>query len=95
MRETVVEQYLTRKVHRLGGLCVKHVAPGRAGDPDRLVKIPGHPAALCELKRPGGVVAPIQTARQREWRAAGMVCEIAFDHDDVDAFIEKVLRSHE
>lgn len=91
MRETTVESYLNRRVSALGGISAKHVSPGRAGDPDRLVKLPGVPAALLELKRPGAALRPLQAARAREWAAAGMLCGWASTRDEVDAFLEVVL----
>jgi hypothetical protein len=91
MRETVIENYLQQQVRKLGGICAKHVSPGRAGDPDRLVKIPGKPAALCETKRPGKDLEPLQRERQREWEAVGLLCMCASTHLEVDEFLKKVM----
>jgi hypothetical protein len=41
VRETAVEKYLVEQVEARGGLCEKHVSPGRKGVPDRLVSWPG------------------------------------------------------
>lgn len=59
-REQKVEDYLTEQVEAAGGLCEKHVSPGRRGPPDRLVT--WRPAVgmlegdmdLVETKAPGG-----------------------------------------
>lgn len=80
MREAAVEKYLAKVVLGLGGLTAKHVSPGRAGDPDRLVVIPRLSCPTCgsrcvaglvELKAPGERPRPLQTARLREWEAVG------------------------
>lgn len=81
MRERDVESALVRHVSGLGGLAAKHVAPGRAGDPDRLVAIPVPECPTCgnrcvvgliELKAPGERPRPLQTQRIREWESVGV-----------------------
>ena len=90
MKERDVEVYCTKKVHQLGGICAKHVSPGRAGDPDRLLKLPGFPAGLLELKRPGEHPRPLQFTRIEQWARAGMVAGWASTPAEVDAFIERL-----
>jgi hypothetical protein len=52
MKETEVEKYLRISVEEAGGLCEKHVSPGRRGVPDRLVTWYGR-MDLIETKAPG------------------------------------------
>jgi hypothetical protein len=83
MREVTVEQALVRKVEVMGGIAAKHVSPGRAGDPDRLIAIPrlGGPCPCCgsradigllELKRPGQRPRPLQVRQMQAWEAVGV-----------------------
>ena len=90
MKERDVEAYCTERVHQLGGICAKHVSPGRAGDPDRLLKLPGFPAGLLELKRPGEYPRPLQHTRVRQWADVGMVAGWASTPAEVDAFLERL-----
>lgn len=90
MRERGIEAYCTRKVRELGGICAKHVSPGRAGSPDRLIALPGRPAALLELKRPGEVPRPLQAQRIAEWCKLGVLADWASTFDEVDRFLERV-----
>ena len=91
MKESSIEQYCTKEVQKLGGICAKHVSPGRAGDPDRLIKLPGKPAAMLELKRPGEEPREDQWERIFEWRAVGMLADYACTKWQIDQFLRKVL----
>lgn len=90
MRETTVEGYLTGHVQAAAGLCVKFVSPGAAGHPDRLIKLPGKPAALLELKAPGKTRGELQIERAKEWAAVGMLCGVAANQYEVDRFLAQV-----
>lgn len=69
VKETVIEKHLTQCVKMRGGICEKHVSPGRKGVPDRLVTWPDGTMQLVETKRPkGGVLSPSQK-RDHERRA--------------------------
>lgn len=52
MKESVIESYLRQEVERRGGICEKHVSPGRRSVPDRLVTWMGV-MDLVETKAPG------------------------------------------
>ena len=90
MRETDIEQYLIRRVRELRGRQCKHVSPGSNGEPDRLVKLPGHPAALLELKAPGEEPTAQQWDVIGQWRAVGMLAEYADTRTKVDAFLRLI-----
>ena len=91
MREKTIEQYLIDSVETLGGKIVKLTCPGEAGNPDRLLKVPGFPAALCELKAPSKEPTALQRHRAQEWAAVGMLAGWAANHPQVDAFLARVL----
>jgi hypothetical protein len=59
MRESVVEAIFNKRVRELGGLSFKF-APVNAGNPDRVVLLPGGVVRFVELKAPGGRLSPIQ-----------------------------------
>lgn len=79
MRETVVEQALTRAVHAAGGLCWKFTSPGTAGVPDRLVILPEGKIGFIEVKAPGQQPRPIQQHRIHQLHALGATALI-IDH---------------
>jgi len=54
MLESKVERALVKCVEAVGGMCEKHVSPGRIGVPDRLVTWPDGTMQLVETKRPDG-----------------------------------------
>lgn len=93
MKESDIEGYLVKCAAKLGGLAVKHVSPGRAGDPDRLVAIPQHcptcgrqaTVGLIELKDHGEVPRPLQLVRMREWQRVGVPVAWAGSKAGVDA----------
>lgn len=90
-QETDIEKYLISRVAKLGGKQVKHVSPGTNGEPDRLIKLPGHPAALLELKRPRGPgPEPLQLLRIQEWLDVGMLAGYAHTMTDVEKFLQRI-----
>ena len=89
-QETDIEKYLIKRVAQIGGMQAKFTSPGSAGHPDRLVKLPGHPAALVELKRPGPSPEPLQLTRMAEWSAVGMLATWASTYAEVERFLQRV-----
>jgi hypothetical protein len=87
MKEHQVEAYLIRRVAELGGAQAKHTSPGTDGEPDRLVKLPGHPMAMLELKRPGQRPTERQVERIKHWSRHGVLAGWA----DSPASVEKFL----
>lgn len=87
-RESVIEHHLVRRCQELGLLCLKTVAAGRVGIPDRLVQgydSRGDAVALfIELKRPGGTPRPIQRHRIQQMRDHGAHAVVADTTDQVD-----------
>jgi hypothetical protein len=89
MRESVVEDYLGKRVRSMGGEVRKAQWIGRRGCPDRLVLLPGR-AVWVELKRPGEVPEPHQLREHERLRLAGMRVEVIDTLAGVDAFLETV-----
>lgn len=72
MRERDVERALTDAVRARGGLCWKFTSPSLSGVPDRIVVLPGRPAAFVEVKAPGAKPRPIQEVRARQLTDRGV-----------------------
>ena len=73
MRENYIEQTLRNAIKQQGGWCIKWVAPGTAGVPDRICILPGGIVAFVELKAPGKSVAKggLQAFWQQELHRLG------------------------
>jgi hypothetical protein len=88
MRETKIEAHLRKEVAKLGGWAVK-LAPTRSGLPDRLVVLPFKPPLFVELKRPGGIVSPIQKHTHRQLSLMGHPVSVLWTIEDVDQWIDE------
>lgn len=86
MRESKIEQALTRRVKELGGMCEKFVSPGRRGVPDRLVTLPGGVIVFVELKAPNKEPSQTQQRDHERRRALGCDVRVIDNLDDVHAF---------
>lgn len=72
VRESNVETIFARRVRDLGGLSYKF-APVHAGNPDRIVLLPGGLVCLVELKATGERLNPAQVLWHRRAAALGTV----------------------
>jgi hypothetical protein len=84
MRESDIETYFTTRVEALGGETRKLKWIGRNAGPDRFAKIPGKPALLAELKRPGKLPRRNQQKEIDRLRAVGMWVEVIDSFERVD-----------
>lgn len=84
MRERDVERALIRAVKAEGGLVRKLMWIGRRGAPDRLVKIPGRPLLLIELKAPGGRLSRLQQVEHKRLRAAGLEVRVVWKVEQIE-----------
>lgn len=91
MKEKSVEAYFVKRVAELGGAQAKHTSPGTDGEPDRIVKLPGCPMAMVELKRPGEEPTAQQWERMRFWLNHGVIATWA----DSYAMVEQALKQIE
>lgn len=74
MLERDIEQYLVRRIKRLGGMAEKFTSPGRRSVPDRLVTLPGGRVVFIELKAPGK--KPTENQLRDHQRRRDLGCEI-------------------
>ena len=86
MRESVIEAKLRSAVERAGGWCVKWVAPGITGVPDRIIIMPGGRVYFAELKAPGKTERPRQKYVQQRMRKLG--CTVFSSVDSVERIDE-------
>ena len=89
MRETVIESRLCKAVEAAGGWCVKWVAPGITGVPDRIIIMPGGRVSFAETKAPGKTERPRQRYVQQRLRKLG--CKV-FSSVDSTEKIEEVIQ---
>lgn len=75
MLERSVEAIFARRVRDLGGISHKF-APVEAGNPDRIVLMPGGWVGFVELKATGGALSPIQRLWHARAAALGTVVQI-------------------
>jgi len=82
VRESYIEESLTRAVKKRGGLALKFVSPGMSGVPDRLILMPGCKAVFVEVKSPSKKLRPLQIKRKGQLEALGF---LVFCIDDIKA----------
>lgn len=86
MRESTIEARLRKAVERAGGWCIKWVAPGITGVPDRIIIMPGDRVYFAELKAPGKTERPRQRYVQQRLRKLG--CTVFSSVDSVERIDE-------
>lgn len=89
-REREVEAYLSRRVARMGGKCLKYYNPVQAGYPDRVCLLPGGVSLWVELKRKGGRLSALQRARLAELAGLGHKAYACYGKEGVDALLDAV-----
>lgn len=89
-REKSIEQALVRAVEARGGRARKFVSPGWRGAPDRIVMMPGGRIIFVELKRPGGVLRPLQRYRLGELEVLGFEARVIASRGDLARFLEEL-----
>ena len=87
--ERAIETHLRRQVEKRGGWALKFY-PLRAGNPDRIVILPGHPIYLVETKAPGGRIRPIQRVWHDRARARGHEVYVLWDRESIDRWLSWV-----
>lgn len=74
MLERDIEQYLVRRIKKLGGMAEKFTSPGRRSVPDRIVTLPGGRIVFVELKAPGK--KPTENQLRDHQRRRDLGCEV-------------------
>jgi hypothetical protein len=89
-RERSIEAALRRAAEARGGLAIKFTSPGCKGVPDRVILLPGAPAAFVEVKRPGEKPTTLQAYRHREMRRAGALVHVLDALADVEPLLARI-----
>ena len=91
MRESFIEEKLTKVVKQKGGVCWKFTSPGTAGVPDRIILMPNGRIAFVEVKAPGEKLRPLQLSRHRLLRRLGFRVYVLDNIDDIEKIISEVM----
>lgn len=91
MRERTIEGHLKAKVEAAGGLCLKVIAIGWAGFPDRVLLLPRARLAFVEVKKPGAAPNALQESRRQTLQRLGFVATRVDSHPAVDRLLEGLL----
>lgn len=73
--ERILESKLRDKIKKEGGLCLKWVAPGFTGVPDRIVLLPKGRIYFVEMKAPGKTMNERQRFVANVLRGLGFIVE--------------------
>jgi G:T-mismatch repair DNA endonuclease (very short patch repair protein) len=87
MRENKIEQYLKKRIERLGGLCIKFPPLFFVGFPDRIVLLKGGIVIFVETKTETGKPSPVQFRVIDALRKLGFRVEVILSKEEVDDFI--------
>lgn len=90
MEESRVENYLKRKVEKLGGKAFKWAPVGVVGIPDRMVLLPGGKVIFVELKAPGKKARKIQEYRAKQLRKLGFQVECLDTIEKIDILLKEL-----
>lgn len=88
MREAAVEQVFAKRVRDLGGLSFKF-APLNAGNPDRIVLMPGGAIYFVELKADTGALHPAQVLWHRRAQELGIHVHVVTGSDQARSWLPK------
>lgn len=89
MRETTIENRLTKAVKALHGECKKLVWPADDGAPDRMVLMPKGKIWFVETKAPGGKVSALQKLAHSDLIRMGFEVRVIWTPAGVDRFIQE------
>jgi hypothetical protein len=86
MRESVLEQFFSKRVRLAGGLSFK-LAPTTAGLPDRMVLWPGGRIHVVELKTENGRLSEVQNHMHEKMATLGTYVYVLHGPDEVVTWI--------
>ena len=90
MTEKQVEQKMVKAVKACGGHCIKWVAPGWNGAPDRIVLLPGARIGFVEVKRPGQKPRAIQAVRHRQLKELGFDVFVLDEPEQIPGILQQI-----
>ncbi len=90
MEESRIENYLKRRVEKLGGKAYKWAPVGVVGVPDRMVLLPGGKVIFVELKAPGKKARKLQEYRAKQLRVLGFQVECMDTIEKIDVLLRNM-----
>lgn len=88
MRERDIEDYLVRRVKKIGGMAFKWNSQNKRGVPDRLVFLPGGVMIPVEVKAPNGKLTKLQESIIDLLHKLGTDVEVVYSKEDVDYLLK-------
>ena len=89
--EAVIEAYLVKRVHSIGGECEKFNSMSRRSVPDRIISLTGGHIIFIELKRQGKQPTEMQQRDHQRRREMGFDVRVIDSKDSVDALIKELM----
>lgn len=90
MKESTLEKYLVKEITNLNGLCLKWVAPGTRGVPDRIIIMPEGKTYFVEMKQEKGKLHPLQKYVHRQFENRDHKVYVLWNKEQVNTFIRMV-----
>ncbi|KIL09237.1 nuclease [Clostridium botulinum] len=90
MEESRIENYLKRRVEKLGGKAYKWAPVGVVGVPDRMVLLPGGKVIFVELKAPGKKARKLQEYRAKQLKDLGFRVECFDNIEKIDKLVSNI-----
>jgi hypothetical protein len=88
--EKVIEAYLVKRIHGIGGECEKFSSPMKRSVPDRIITMPGARIIFIELKRFGRKPEPMQERDHQRRREMGFEVRVIDSKEGVDALVKEL-----
>jgi len=90
IKEAVIEAYLVKRIHAIGGECEKFNSMARKFVPDRIVTMPGGRIIFVELKRVGKKPEVMQERDHQRRREMGFDVRVIDSKEGVDALVKEL-----
>lgn len=90
MKESTLEKYLVKEITKLNGLCLKWVAPGTRGVPDRIIIMSEGKTYFVEMKQEKGKLHPLQKYVHRQFENRDHKVYVLWNKEQVNTFIRMV-----
>lgn len=87
MYERELEKRLGKAIRARKGIYMKFVSPNCRGVPDRIILLNGK-TFFIEVKRPGGVISPIQKLMIKRLRRIGVPAFVIENDDELKLVLE-------
>lgn len=94
MKESKIEAYLKKEITELNGLCLKWVAPGTRGVPDRIIIMPKGKTYFVEMKQENGRLDKLQQYVHKQFATRDHEVYVLWSKSDVNEFVRMVGEKH-